>query len=89
MTGIFYAAIATVAVIVVLMAYRMFKGPTVFDRLTGLGVAGTNTILLLLLIGRVLDRTDMFVDISLAYALIGFVTFVVVAKYFERKGEAD
>lgn len=81
--------VGIISLTIVLMAYRILRGPTVFDRLTGLGVIGTDTILLLLLIGYLSGRIEMFIDISLAYALIGFVTFLVLAKYFEQKGEVD
>jgi multicomponent Na+:H+ antiporter subunit F len=69
-----------------LSLYRVLTGPTVFDRLTGLGLLGTKTIVLLLLMGFVTNRVDLFVDISLSYGLIGFVGSVALAKYFEQKG---
>lgn len=81
--------LGVVVIIVVLMVYRVLRGPTLFDRLTGLGVIGTNVILILLLLGFLIGRVDMFVDISLAYAMLGFVTFLVLAKYFEGKGDVD
>lgn len=81
--------VGIISLTIVLMAYRILRGPTVFDRLTGLGVIGTDTILLLLLVGYLSGRIEMFIDISLAYALIGFVTFLVLAKYFEKRGEVD
>lgn len=89
MDHLLYVAIVVISAIIALMAYRVLRGPTLFDRLTGLGVIGTDTILLLLLIGYLGRRIEMFIDISLSYALIGFVTFLVLAKYFEKKGEVD
>jgi multicomponent Na+:H+ antiporter subunit F len=35
----------------------------------------------------VYDRVDMFVDISLGYALLSFVGALAAARYFERSGE--
>ena len=66
-----------------LSLYRVLAGPTIFDRLTGIGLIGTKSIILLLLFGVLTQRIDVFVDITLAYALIGFVGIVAVAKYFE------
>jgi multicomponent Na+:H+ antiporter subunit F len=40
----------------------------------------------LLLIGVAYERLDMFVDLSLAYALLSFVGAVASARYFERGG---
>ena len=64
--------------------YRVIAGPTIFDRLTGLSVIATKSIILLLLFGVVLERMDAFVDIALSYTLIGLVSALTLAKYFER-----
>ncbi|GIX46783.1 MAG: hypothetical protein KatS3mg131_0994 [Candidatus Tectimicrobiota bacterium] len=69
----------------VLSLYRVLRGPTVFDRLTGLGLLGTKTLLLLLVVGALMHRLAFFVDIALAYALLSFLGALVLAKYFERK----
>lgn len=70
-----------------LSLYRVFRGPTVFDRLTGLGLLGTKTIVLLLLMGFLVDRVDAFVDIALSYGLISFIGSLALAKYFETKDQ--
>ena len=72
-------------VAMVLSLYRVLRGPTVFDRLTGLGLIGTKTIVLLLVLGFLTDRVSIFVDITLAYGLISFVGALSLAKYFEGK----
>jgi multicomponent Na+:H+ antiporter subunit F len=77
---------AALAVATTLSLYRVLTGPTVFDRLTGLGLLSTKTIVLLLLMGFVTNRVDLFVDISLSYGLVGFVGSLALAKYFEQKG---
>lgn len=74
---------------VVVFVGRVIPGPTIFDRLTGIAVIGTNMILFLLLIGVLEGRLDMYVDLSIAYAAIGFITLLVLGKYFERKGGID
>jgi multicomponent Na+:H+ antiporter subunit F len=69
--------------------YRIVAGPSVFDRAIGAGLIGTNAILVLVLIGFLYDRIDMFVDLALAYGMLNFIGVVALAKYFERKqGEA-
>jgi multicomponent Na+:H+ antiporter subunit F len=67
-----------------LSLYRVVAGPTIFDRLTGLGLTGTSAVILLLLVGLLTGRIDAFVDITLAYALISFVGTLTLAKYFEQ-----
>jgi multicomponent Na+:H+ antiporter subunit F len=79
------AAVGLLALVLVYL-YRLVAGPTTFDRLLGLSGFGTKTTLVLLLTGAVYDRLDMFVDISLAYALLSFVGSLAAARYFERGG---
>lgn len=76
-----YAAVILTAIITV-PAYRVIKGPTVFDRLIGTNAIATKTIVLICLIGYIFGRIDMFIDITLAYAILGFVGSLTIAKYF-------
>jgi multicomponent Na+:H+ antiporter subunit F len=69
--------------------YRIAAGPTVFDRTIGAGLIGTNAVLLLVLIGVLYRRVDMFVDLALTYALLNFIGVVALAKFFERSRETD
>ena len=68
--------------------YRVVRGPTVFDRLLGLNGISTKAIILLVAIGTVYDRVDMFVDISTGYALLNLVSALAIAKYLEERGSA-
>jgi len=61
-------------------------GPGIFNRLIGASVIGTKTLIVLVLIGFLYQRIDMFVDISLVYAFLNFITTLAAAKYFQRKG---
>jgi multicomponent Na+:H+ antiporter subunit F len=78
------AAVAVVLTLAMgLSLYRVLSGPTVFDRLLGINLIGTKAIILLLLLGVLSGRTEMFVDISLSYALISVVGILTLAKTFE------
>ncbi len=67
--------------------YRVLFGPTVLDRLIGVNAIGSKTVVLLLLIGFLYERVDMFVDIALAYAFLNFVAVLAASRYFhKRKG---
>jgi multicomponent Na+:H+ antiporter subunit F len=79
-----YSAVLLTAIIAV-PAYRVVKGPTVFDRLVGTNAIATKTIVLICLIGYVFGRIDMFIDITLAYAILGFVGSLTIAKYFSSE----
>ena len=85
MLNFFTAIMAGYVLLVILMLYRVLKGPTIFDRLNGLGVIGTQIIILLILIGFIDDRVDMFVDIAVSYSLLGFVSLLVLAKYLTEE----
>lgn len=70
------------AFFVLLSLYRAVYGPTVLDRIISVGVIGTKTTILLVLIGFIYGRADMFVDIAMAYALLNFVATLAAAKFF-------
>ncbi len=83
----FFIAISIIlGLFVLLCLYRVVFGPGVFNRLVGTSVIGTKTLTILLLIGFIYRRPDMFVDISLVYALLNFIVTLAAAKYFQRKG---
>ena len=68
-------------VIIFLPLYRVVRGPTIFDRMLGAGAVGTKTMVLILAIGFLFDRMEMFVDISLAYAVLKFIGTIAIAKF--------
>lgn len=80
-TFFLYSAVV-LTVIILVPAYRVVKGPTVFDRLVGTNAIATKTIVLICLIGYLFGRIDMFIDITLAYAILGFIGSLTIAKYF-------
>ncbi|MBI3029677.1 MAG: pH regulation protein F [Candidatus Rokubacteria bacterium] len=84
MTSIFVVVAATATVLTLAYLYRVAAGPTVFDRILGLSGFGTSTTIVLILVGCVYGRLDMFVDIGLGYALLNFVGVLAAARYFER-----
>ncbi|NLW07744.1 MAG: pH regulation protein F [Clostridia bacterium] len=83
----FLISIAVIALKMLIVLYRVFRGPTIFDRIIGLGVLGIDAILVLLLFAALNDRIDMLVDLAIAYAALGVISYLILAKYFERKGD--
>ncbi|MFH1759902.1 MAG: monovalent cation/H+ antiporter complex subunit F [bacterium] len=75
-------------VLIILSLYRGIVGPTIFDRIIGVGFIGSKTLVILILMGFIYKRVDMFVDIALAYSVLIFIGTLVFAKYFQRKGDA-
>lgn len=68
-----------------LCLYRGVFGPTVLDRIISISVIGTKTTVILLLIGFIYGRADMFIDIALAYALLNFLATLSAAKFFRTR----
>ena len=75
---------ASLLVLMVPILYRIVSGPTGFDRILGVNVIGTKTAVILVIIGTLFDRVDMFVDFAIAYALLNFVAAIVVSRYLNR-----
>ena len=80
--------IFSIVILIVVYLYRVIQGPTVFDRVLGLNGISTKAIILLVLIGTIYERVDMFIDISTGYALLNLVGSLAVAKYLEHRGSA-
>ena len=74
------------AILIVMYLYRVVRGPTIFDRVLGLNGISTKAIVILVLIGTVYERVEMFFDISTGYVLLNFVSVLAIAKYLEGKG---
>jgi multicomponent Na+:H+ antiporter subunit F len=73
------------SLIMLLSLYRAIFGPTVLDRLIGVNAIGSKTTVLLLLVGLIYGRVEMFVDIALAYALLNFIAVLAASRYFQKK----
>jgi len=90
MHTIFLYAGVYLVLVMFLSLYRAICGPTVLDRLIGVNAIGSKTVTMLILIGLLYGRVDMFVDIALAYAMLNFIAVLAAARYFQkRKGLYD
>ena len=73
--------------LVLLCLYRGVFGPGVLNRIAGICAIGTKTLVILLLMGFIYNRVEMFIDISMVYALLNFIGTITAAKYLEIRGE--
>jgi len=69
----------------VMMLYRAIKGPTNQDRVLAVNVLGTNTVVILALLGAALGE-PWFLDIALVYALLNFLMAVAISKFTVERG---
>lgn len=90
MESFFLYAAVYLCLIMLLSLYRAVFGPTVLDRMIGVNAIGSKTTALLILIGIIYQRVEMFVDIALAYACLNFIAVLAASRYFQkRKGLYD
>jgi multicomponent Na+:H+ antiporter subunit F len=81
-------AAAGLLVAMALMIIRAIAGPSHYDRILAANSFGTKTVLFIAVIGFVFGRPD-FLDISIAYALINFITTIALMKFFRYRSLAS
>ena len=85
MDSVFFYSGLFLSLVMLLSLYRAVFGPTVLDRLIGVNAIGSKTTVLLIIIGLIYNRVEMFVDIALAYALLNFIAVLAASRYFQKK----
>ena len=81
MSRFFLFMLIGVIIIVISMLIFMLCGKLTYDKLNALFVMNTNIVILIMTVGFIDGRMDMYIDIALSYAILGFVTTVIFAKY--------
>jgi multicomponent Na+:H+ antiporter subunit F len=71
-------------ILMLISLIRVILGPSTIDRLVGVNVIGTKATILIIIMGTLLGRVEMYVDIALAYALLNFITSIAAARFFQR-----
>jgi multicomponent Na+:H+ antiporter subunit F len=66
----------------VLCLWRAYAGPTVVDRVLAINIVGTKTLVVLVLLAFVFDRS-LFVDVALVYALLNLVITLAASRFLE------
>ena len=89
MNSFFLFVLITLTVLMVVYLYRVVRGPSIFDRVLGLNGISTKAIVLIVVIGTVYERVEMFVDISTGYALLNLVSALAIAKFLEARGATE
>jgi multicomponent Na+:H+ antiporter subunit F len=69
----------------VMMLYRAILGPTNQDRVLAVNVLGTNTVVILALLGAALGE-PWFLDIALVYALLNLLMSIAISKFTVERG---
>lgn len=85
MNEFFVAVGLGLCLLVFLVLYRVIFGPGVFNRIAAISAIGTKTLIILLIFGYLYNRVEMFIDISMVYALLNFIGCIAAAKYLEME----
>ena len=68
----------------VLLFYRLARGPTIYDRALAATSLSTKTILLIAAVSYFQGRPQ-WLDIALVYALVGFAGVVALVKFLQYR----
>ncbi len=77
-------ALSVVGVAMLLSLWRLLRGPTAPDRILALDALYVNAVAQLILFGMVLD-SEMYFEVALIIAMLGFFGTVVLSKYVIRR----
>jgi len=81
-TVVLSAVCIIILVVMALAMARAFNAKTVYDRILGVNMFGTKTVLFIAASGFLMGRPD-FLDIAIVYALINFIGMIAVLRFFE------
>jgi multicomponent Na+:H+ antiporter subunit F len=66
--------------------YRVYQGPTVQDRVIGVNVVGSNTVVVIALLAAAFGQPALL-DVALVYALLNFLMSIALSKFTVERGE--
>lgn len=89
MTDFFLYSTVVLTIIIAIPLIRVIQGPSIYDRMMGINAIASKTIVLICLIGFIYGRIDMFLDITFAYAMLGFIGVMAIAKFINSKRVDD
>jgi multisubunit Na+/H+ antiporter MnhF subunit len=68
---------------IVLSAYRVFRGPTIPDRVVALDNISTNMVAMIVVFS-IRSQSALYIDVALVIAILSFLATVAAAKYLLR-----
>ncbi|MQA65015.1 MAG: pH regulation protein F [Alphaproteobacteria bacterium] len=84
----FTVTAAALLVAMALALFRLYAGPSLYDRVLAANSFGTKTVLMIGVMGFLAGRPD-FLDIALLYALLNFIATIAVLKFFRYRTLGD
>ncbi len=78
----FIIIISVISLGAVFAVVRFIKGPTASDRVMALDTLSVMLIAVLVILGFLMKRY-IYIDVSLIYAVLGFIGVITIARYLE------
>ena len=82
MNSIFYIVAILLAILALILLYRVIKGPNIIDRVLAADSIDIILGIVMILFGTIEERA-MYLDLGLIITLLGFIGTVLVSKYLE------
>jgi multicomponent Na+:H+ antiporter subunit F len=80
--NIITVVITVLSVTSLLTLYRVFFGPTPWDRLIAVNLISSKVVCIMVT-ASLLFRRNIYIDVALVYAIIGFVSTIAISKFLE------
>jgi multicomponent Na+:H+ antiporter subunit F len=83
MNTAFIMTAVILAILSFISLYRAYAGPSAIDRVVAINVITTKVAMLIVLLS-IITGQEIFVDVALIYAMMGFIATICVSKYIEK-----
>jgi multicomponent Na+:H+ antiporter subunit F len=65
--------------------FRIFWGPTMYDRVIAINIIGSNVVIVIALLAAAIGEPGAL-DIALVYALLNFLLSIAISKFTVERG---
>jgi len=79
------AATAMLLAAIVMLLWRMAKGPTAADRVIAMDLMSVLVVAFLIVLSIYTEKTT-YLDVAIAYACIAFLGTIALARFINRRG---
>ncbi len=83
MTPIIIISLVLIGLSALLTVIRLLAGPTPFDRLMASDTLTIIATAFLVLFSVISGGTDLYIDVAIVYAVIGFIGVVTIARFLK------
>ena len=86
MTAVWTSGLIALFLMVLVTLLRLFIGPSIWDRLLCLNMIASKVLAAIVLLSWLL-KLNYLLDIALIYAVLGFLSTILIARFIERRGD--